>query len=499
MEKPNPLKRPVVNIGLNKIIKSIKCDHPCSEGFEVENLVSYNNSSRNNGFLVERFIKPPVTITLELTNTIDLKYVFLQCSVGAQKSSGIELLIQPLSKENPFESVSSGVIKADERGFVFHRYSENLKDKFGEVFRYCSFKSSRSLSRVSSIKIKIFRTQGASIPALGKLEVWGVPKKLDKADLRSSTNQGQNLTQPCHPLKCTTVNSSLRGNDNCTKSKPSIAKDNPTWPVTLQIPNDFIDPITCDLMCQPITLPSGNIIDVSTLESFEKAESQWGRVSSDPFTGIPFTNSSKPIAASDLKSRIDKFLCDNSDHPDLKTIPRTVGRSLAHSRTCSLNPSMSKLIIQKRHTMASTNDRSSTDDSYFEGTEKRRKIEQNIRDFLSSREMQSPQQNDVRKDPVSEQKKHTHISFQEKMEKSLELSLRSTLSSLPSFTVHEKKCEKTLVECNVCKSSDQLFSIPCSHFICRKCLITLKTKGEMSCQLCKSSFGCNNVQKVHLK
>lgn len=488
-----------INVCSSNIIKSLKCDHPSSEGYEVGNLISNNSLERSKGFFVERFIKPPVTLTFEFTDKIDLKYIFVQCNVGAQKTSGIELSIQSDSCKKPFESISSGVLKENEKGFVFHRHNENVRTKFGEEFLFRSIKFSPILSVVKSVRIKIFRTQGSSVPALGKVEIWGVPHTPLPA-LKNTNITCQNLNQTCQ----------LKGEDEIktvmdkrTTNKRTLSSHK-EWPQSIIIPEDFIDPITCDIMCQPVTLPSGKVIDNSTLESYEKAESAWGRGLSDPFTGIPFTSSSKPIAASDLKARIDKFLCDNSNNPEFQKIPRTVGRSSLSSQTVNLKPNVSKLICNQRISPCRVPKNTLSTVSQCFDSVKRIKVEnprnQNCKIQSNLEKEVLIQQNSFEINAVSSSKISTDksFSFQERMEKSLELSLKSTLSSFPSFTADEKESKpKTLVECNVCNLCNNLFSLPCDHYICRKCLVILNTKEALTCSLCKSFFKSCDVQKVH--
>lgn len=74
------------------------------------------------------------------------------------------------------------------------------------------------------------------------------------------------------------------------------------------IPEDFLDPITQEVMLLPMLLPSGMSVDNSTLEEHQKREATWGRAPNDPFTGVPFTSSSQPLPNPQLKARIDQFL-----------------------------------------------------------------------------------------------------------------------------------------------------------------------------------------------
>lgn len=80
---------------------------------------------------------------------------------------------------------------------------------------------------------------------------------------------------------------------------------------TDSIPDEFLDPITQEVMVLPMLLPSGMSVDNSTLEEHQKREATWGRAPNDPFTGVPFTSTSRPVPNPHLKSRIDHFLLRN--------------------------------------------------------------------------------------------------------------------------------------------------------------------------------------------
>lgn len=77
------------------------------------------------------------------------------------------------------------------------------------------------------------------------------------------------------------------------------------------VPDDFLDPITQEVMVLPMLLPSGMSVDNSTLEEHQKREATWGRAPNDPFTGVLFTSTSRPVPNPQLKSRIDQFLLKN--------------------------------------------------------------------------------------------------------------------------------------------------------------------------------------------
>jgi len=67
------------------------------------------------------------------------------------------------------------------------------------------------------------------------------------------------------------------------------------------VPDEFLDPITADIMRDPVMLPSGNIVDRSTIVTHLLSDSN------DPFNRQPL-KIEQVIPALDLKSQIAEFL-----------------------------------------------------------------------------------------------------------------------------------------------------------------------------------------------
>lgn len=89
-----------------------------------------------------------------------------------------------------------------------------------------------------------------------------------------------------------------------TKSEASHSESTTS---TTSVPEEFLDAITRHVMACPVILPSGNVVDSSTVDKHTAAELKWGRESSDPFTGMPFSAECRPIHHTTLAERIDKW------------------------------------------------------------------------------------------------------------------------------------------------------------------------------------------------
>ena len=186
-----------------------------------------------------------------------------------------------------------------------------------------------SLQKVTHVVLKIARLAGSSVPAIGRVEVWGQPSASCKPEIveyalgiqeriqgSGKSNSGSSGVK--HP--CSRTDDSLQNHKSL--SALSCYKDS--------IPEDFLDPITCDIMTIPLLLPSGHNIDTVTLEKHVAAERSWGRLPSDPFTGKLFSTTCKPVPNSALKVRIDKFLLTAG--VNTPALGRTVGRDTNISR-----------------------------------------------------------------------------------------------------------------------------------------------------------------------
>jgi len=80
-------------------------------------------------------------------------------------------------------------------------------------------------------------------------------------------------------------------------------------------------------------LPSGKVVDQSTIDKHAEEEAKWGRQPSDPFTGLEYNAQRKAILNLALKARIEKFLMEHSEH--FKAVPRSLGTSRLRRRHAS--------------------------------------------------------------------------------------------------------------------------------------------------------------------
>lgn len=205
-------------------------------------------------------------------------------------------------------------------------------------------KGALSLSHVAHLKIGITHVTGSGISCIKRLEVWGQPARTCSQEVINSVlltaseslPQDLGLHTPALPME--------------SDYDPGGQSEGQQSPCTLQgmsevvsdVPEEFLDPITLEIMPCPMLLPSGKVIDQSTLEKCNLSEAAWGRVPSDPFTGLAFTPQSQPLPHPSLKARIDRFLLQHSISGC-----RLLGRAQTPS---TMTPSVITLPSRKRKT-----------------------------------------------------------------------------------------------------------------------------------------------------
>lgn len=150
-----------------------------------------------------------------------------------------------------------------------------------------------------------------SIPAISKLEIWG------NVSCNVSLNTRRIITLNWEENKKPKAKHIDIINDQQITEKNSDS---------FKICEDFLDSITYEVMTYPMVLPCGKYVDRSTIEKCFEHDTTYGRIPCDPFTGIPFTDTLKPIPVPELKGRIDSFLIKHADNENIKCLPRTVGK-----------------------------------------------------------------------------------------------------------------------------------------------------------------------------
>ncbi|XP_046576107.1 RING finger protein 37-like [Haliotis rubra] len=520
----------LVDFGHWSLQPSVSCDKPSSDGYEVENLTSRDSSLQRRGFLAENFIKPPVNITYKFPCKISIHQIFINPVVGAQKSTAIEIYTSSNRIINSwlgdidsgrngrrgglFDSpffINIGKISSDIPGRLCFTYPRFVATPPYSVDRMCTngcqmseLRNQRTqcLTAVSQLTIRITRTSGSCIPAVKSVQIFGQPAVSNQREILEKVYKIY--------LESITPMPKIADKVNTTETKPNTSLETHSG---LEIPDEFLDPIMCEIMALPMLLPCGKSLDQSTLEKYIDTEASWGRQPNDPFTGVPFSADSKPIPNNSLKSRIDAFVLQNSNNEKLKSVPRTLGRkhgeivnkpsqtslfpSVSSTAHCSTNSNLKRNMDFHEHESELHSKKLKPDSSVLRST------------VVSSNGMSENNQNSSQPKLSQSRGGNSHSHHPTSHESQLNTSLSqamSLLNGLPSFTKRQSiatKCEELRETCVSCHSdldkSKSVYKLVCSHMICRSCLVRPgSSKQIIHCGKCDNVSPLSQVTRVHV-
>lgn len=324
---------------------SVCCSCVCADSYGCTNLInSRSQLLRRKGFQGERFVRVPVTIQFQFPIPANIHKVEFRPAIGRQCAKIIQLFSSnsyPVSSDvkryerdwaNNFQFRRCASVALTEcakvtflnRGYSPHPGLPKTTDDTSSVTTF----TSGNLSDVTALRITIRQMLIGSVPSITDLHIWGRPaKSCSRAQkneiLRLSMQSKQSTCE--HQLASDMFYSSnmlSKADSDCATKILEAPKDREkneesTTNSSDRIPGDMLDPLTLEVMRLPILLPSGHSVDRSTLDKHVKSQSEYGNAASDPFTGIPFSESNKPIPNVKLKARIDEF--------NLKELPKQAG------------------------------------------------------------------------------------------------------------------------------------------------------------------------------
>ncbi|KAJ1979954.1 RING finger protein 37 [Dimargaris verticillata] len=330
------MQPPLVNLARTKYLTSISCGNtPTRDGHDVWNLVVDSPPSGGGltkPFTVEHFVKPPIEIKLSFRTLVALYAITLQPRVGQSCIQQLTVTIETehtnrYSRPRPYgrptvshgqrsrnpphlyakpTTVSLGTLtipRPQASGFKYQPYGlccrsvishvhqvDAIQSYFGSLpsaIEWTNFvrEPPQELNNVRTVTLRISRVHNASLVALQSLQVWGIAPE-HRVNLSSSPS-------PSVPMAT-------------GKPPPN------TFHELLEPPTDFIDPITCDTMVDPVILPSHNVCDRSTVQRYFDAAQQCR----DPFTGLAIAWSDL-CADTALQNRIAAW----QDHSQTKAEP----------------------------------------------------------------------------------------------------------------------------------------------------------------------------------
>ncbi|XP_015175951.1 PREDICTED: RING finger protein 37 [Polistes dominula] len=473
----------------------VTCDTISTEGYEVTNLIE----DPCKGFLAYSCIKPPVQIVFTFPCNIQIHHICIWPSVGSQKSSGFQVYAKTDNDFIPYTLLSSGCLSANDNGVLFYAANvnpANISVPPNFLKRYIKGSAWYTISQTKSLKVSIFRTQ-SSVPALGKIEVWGSVSPNTSRDIIRSVEALWSSSQT--PVCLPTINH--QSSISATNIKDVDMQNTNKAETSLEVPDCFLDAITYEIMTQPIMLPSGKIIDQITLEKHGKSEASWGRSLSDPFTGLPFNEIRRPTIVTALKARIDKFLLEHSNMNEIKRLPRVLGgkSSNQYVAACQINRNTreansltnSSIKINNNNNNLQINNamkRKSQCHRLPITTIQSKTVPYAKRFKMSNVDSLKNCNNDV--EIINDKQIH-----QNNVDSDIDDDVRLELSCIKRFSTPKSLQLNTSIlnNCNCCTYSI-LYKLPCNHVVCRR-ILTTSTNNQ--CQLCGLIYQKSTVERIH--
>ena len=280
-------------------------DTAFEDNFGPENLLVNDLTLKKKGCQAASFVRPPISITFEFKNSLKISHIEFNChknSIIEISGSGEDRNLEVLSRVRPQKSDQNITIK----NYFFPGNSVLPSQRLDTEFRLSSPRQNRTLLKdIKFLQITVQRTRNSSAVRLSDLKIFGTSCKSDAA-----------RWQKIHR------NSVEKRNDTFLKffnsENPQVEVPKPktetqaSFDAVEDIPNEFLDGLTFELMHVPMVLPSGQIVDKKTIDTHDQNERSHGRLPNDPFTGKPYTDNLRPRLDTVLKSRIDSFCIKRS-------------------------------------------------------------------------------------------------------------------------------------------------------------------------------------------
>jgi hypothetical protein len=310
----------MINLINKKFIKSITCDKPQRNNYELDNLLDYENSnkevdlgffssSKSKHFSVDTFVRAPVNVQIAFSEPMHIEAIYVESKVNSQISNGFLLSTSFKQTQNGNYMYQDIAKIVNESNKAICSYEFKKRNSTYDLDDACHDNNERSssikkermliyfktcpnvyLDKAIALNISIIKTLNSTSPCLSSLKVYGHPSRVDyentqlnRVDMLFSSSSSRHSTK-------------------------KAAED--TNLEFVEIPNEFLDEITNEMMRMPIKLPSEKYVDKTTLDTYLLEQNKSNTQAKDPFTRVPFSSSYKPTIDEALKARIDKFVLD---------------------------------------------------------------------------------------------------------------------------------------------------------------------------------------------
>lgn len=315
-------------------VSRMSCESVTSAGHSSSNLISDDAQRRRRGLQVEHYIRPPVTVLVDFCVPVSVCCVLLcpdlperaemrvELSGGAGAAGGVAAcrLLCP----GPLTVMSGSLLVARNKQFRASSKTQEIalvpsltnmvvqgshvcNDLKQFVHSESALKNPSVLRHLKHLQLKVIKWTGPKPVSIKWLEIWGVVSRTASkqevalfhtrfkesthslAETNSFPPEIFNSAIPPHsqPEQCPPTQPPARPEEASTSSNSNtlLAGVVSKGLHSEDIPEQFLDELTFEVMVLPMLLPSGHFVDKSTLDRLAVRDSSYGRSPTDPFTG----------------------------------------------------------------------------------------------------------------------------------------------------------------------------------------------------------------------
>ena len=259
-----------VNLATASLGATICCSVPSSDGHPAASLLE------GGAWLADSFMKPPVSLTLHLAGPVRLRSLSWRCRVGSQCTELQEVWATsgtpapcsphcpapPAARPGSWYRLGRGYTQeGDKVEFVNRR----LVAEAGEAHRLGCREERGLLDHVTALRLEILYTRAASTPCMAGLRVQGsavmaagreqVSQLLERAGQGGGREAGAFTFFGGSPEEASAQLPAARVEDSV---EAECGEE--------EVPEEFLDSITQEVMSLPMTLPSGHTVDRTSLD-----------------------------------------------------------------------------------------------------------------------------------------------------------------------------------------------------------------------------------------
>ena len=294
-------------------VGGVGCTSVTADQYSPSNLIATDLHARSRGLRVEHYIRPPVTITVELHYPVTVWCVLICLDLPKEAEGRVELFAcegrsggECRLCSGPLVGTHGTVLAARCKikqeitpeaslklaDWVVHRSYAGRDLQRQECVEF-PLRDIPARRRLRQLQVKITRWAGPKPVTIKWLEVWGILSttctKNEKTSflekLHASIEVPRNPSLPPRLFEARNIAATGHANKLSSKSSPNVAGTS-SLAVESDIPMKFLDELTFEMMALPMLLPSGHCVDKSTLDKLADADAQYGRLPTDPFTGM---------------------------------------------------------------------------------------------------------------------------------------------------------------------------------------------------------------------